>query len=384
MISVRDVENRLNLVIATSNTENTPATRDRIRPEVLRLLIDERLKRQEARRVGVTVSPQDIDRALSDVSRQIGIPVSQFPEFLESRGATMPALLDQLEAEIGWIKTVNRLADERSNVSEEEIEAEIRRIELAGGGTEYRVAEIFIAIDEPAIEPQAMALANQIVQDSRGGASFAQLARTFSQSASSEAGGDLGWVRAAQLDPRLQETLRGLDRGQIAGPIRTETGVYVFQVMDRRSVDDPALGASAVQLSQVVLPLPQQASPAQVEEQLNAARALRGQFNDCAAFAARGRELGSSLSGELGRIEVDKLPPQIRQLIAPLSPGEVSEPIRTGDGILLLMVCERARQPASDELRNSVQRRLFDQRMSSISRQTLRDLRRAAMLEVRN
>lgn len=383
IISVRDVQSRLDLVIATSNLGSSPEVRQKITPEVLRLLIDERLKRQEAGRLNVTVSPREMDQAMQEIGQQLGIPAAKIPEYLQSHGASMPALLSQLESEIAWIKAVSKMANERSDITEEEVQEEIKRLELTSGGTEYRVAEIFLPIEDDAGEGAVSDLAGRIVQESRSGANFAQLARSFSQSTSAEAGGDLGWIRAGQLGPRLDSALQGMRNGEISNPIRTETGFYIIQLMDRRTTSGVGLGASAVRLSQVVLPLPAQASQAQVDEQLRKARDLRGRATDCTAFAAEGRALGSSLSGDLGRIELDKLPPQIRQIIDPLPVGQVSDPIRTGDGVVVLMVCERENVAISPELRASVQRRLFEQRMSAISRQTLRDLRRTSLIDVR-
>jgi Parvulin-like peptidyl-prolyl isomerase len=383
VISVRDLQNRVDLVIATSNFGATADVRQKITPEVLRLLIDERLKRQEASRLNVTVSPRDIEQALQDIGQQLGVSPAQVPEYLQSHGAAMPALLGQLESEIAWIKAVSKMANERSSVSDEEVEEEIQRLGLTSGGTEYRVSEIFLPVDDAANEASAMELAGRIVQESRSGANFAQLARTFSQSTSAEAGGDLGWIRAGQLGSRLDAAVQNLTKGEVSNPIRTETGIYILQLGDRRTAPGIALGPSAVRLSQIVLPLPVGATQAQVDEQLQKARALRGTITDCDAFAARGKELGSSLSGDLGRIDVDKLPPQIRQIIDPLAAGQVSDPIRTGDGVVVLMVCERENVTISPELRASVQRRLFEQRMLAVSRQTLRDLRRTALIDVR-
>lgn len=384
VISGRDLQNRLDLVIATSNFGDTTDVRQKITPEVLRLLIDERLKRQEANRLNVTVSPRDIDQALQDIGQQLGISAAQVPEYLRSHGAAMPALLGQLESEIAWIKAVSKMANERSSISDEEVEEEIKRVGLTSGGTEYHVAEIFLPIDDAANEASAMELAGRIVQQSRSGANFGQLARTFSQSTSAEAGGDLGWIRAGQLGSRLDAAVQSMSNGEVSNPIRTETGIYILQLVDRRTTQGIALGPSAVRLSQIVLPLPPNAPQAQVEEQLRKAHELRGTVSDCDAFAASGKALGSSLSGDLGRIDVDKLPPQISQIIAPLSVGQVSDPIRTGDGVVVLMVCERENVTVSPEMRASVQRRLFEQRMLAISRQTLRDLRRTALIDIRN
>lgn len=383
IISRRDLDSRIDLVVATGNLGSEPDVRQKIAPEVLRLLVDDRLKQQEARRLNITVSQRDVDRALGDVARQLGVDPQRIPEYLAARGATMPALISQLETEIGWIKTVSKAGGERAQISEEEIEQEVARLRGTTGAVEYRVAEVFLPVDESVDERQAMDLAQRIVRESRAGGSFAALARTFSQSTTAEQGGDLGWVRAGQIDPRLEAAVQRLDPGQVAEPIRTEGGIYVIELVNRRNAPAVDGGGTVLTLHQVLLPLTPTAAGPAVAEQLGKVADLRANSKTCADFSSRGRQLGATSAGDLGRVELDKLPPQIRQMVGSLSVGQISEPIRSPDGIVLLMVCDRQEEAISADVRAQVERRLFEQRMSAASRQLLRDLRRTALLDVR-
>ena len=133
----------------------------------------------------------------------------------------------------------------------------------------------------------------------------------------------------------------------------------------------------------MVLPLSPQAPSAVVAEQLTKAAELRSNPGTCADFSGRGRQLGAVSAGDLGRVELDKLPPPVRQVVAPLPAGQVGEPLRTADGVILLMVCDREEQALSPDVRAQVERRIFEQRMSAAARQQLRDLRRTALLDIR-
>ena len=383
VISKRDLDARIDLVVATGNLENQPDVRQKIAPEVLRLLIDDRLKQQEARRLNVTVAQRDLDRALADIAKQLGVEPARIPDYLQARGATMTSLLNQVETEIAWIKTVSKIAGERVTVSDEDVDEEMARLRGSAGGIEYRVAEVFLPIDDAANETRVQDLADRIVRDSKGGASFAALARTFSQSASAEAGGDLGWVRPGQIDARLDRVLQQLNPGEVSAPIRTETGIYILQLVNRRTASAVEGSATVLTLHQVVLPLAPQAPPAAVAEQFAKAAELRSKPGTCAEFSSRGRQLGAVSAGDLGRVDLDKLPPPVRQVVAPLTPGQVGEPLRTNDGLVLLMVCDRQDQVMSPDVRSQVERRIFEQRMSAAAQQQLRDLRRTALLDIR-
>lgn len=67
-----------------------------------------------------------------------------------------------------------------------------------------------------------------------GQADFAQLAREHSQDGSAREGGDLGWVNPGTFVPEFEDTLNGLQPGQIADPVISRFGVHLVQLMERR------------------------------------------------------------------------------------------------------------------------------------------------------
>ena len=214
IISVHDLENRIALTLVTSNLENRPDVIQRLAPQMLRGLVDEKLKLQEARRLNIVVSQRDIDDALGRISRQINLPPDQIAGFLGQRGASMKSLIEQVEAEIAWIKTISRLEGSRVVIGEDEIDIELARISANSGQPEYRVAEIFLPVEDPAQEDQVKQLADRLLGELAAGASFPSLARNFSQAASAAVGGDLGWVRRGQLVSRLDDALPQLNPGE--------------------------------------------------------------------------------------------------------------------------------------------------------------------------
>lgn len=69
-----------------------------------------------------------------------------------------------------------------------------------------------------------------------GQASFAQLARQYSQDGSATKGGDLGWSQPGQFVPEFQQVLDRMQPGQISQPVATRFGVHLIQLMERRDV----------------------------------------------------------------------------------------------------------------------------------------------------
>lgn len=242
VISLHDLENRMALALVTSNLEDRPEVRQRIAPQILRSLIDDRLKVQEARRLNVVVTQNEINDALERIARQVNMPASEIPRFLASRGVKMSTLIEQIEAELAWLKTVNRLEGNRVQVGEDEIDTELNRMRQNAGQPEYRIADIFLPIDDPADEPRVRQLAERLLVQLREGARFPALARNFSQAASAAVGGDLGWVRRGQLPSQLDAVLPELEPGEVSAPIRTPVGFYLILMIDKRTSQGLAEG----------------------------------------------------------------------------------------------------------------------------------------------
>lgn len=69
-----------------------------------------------------------------------------------------------------------------------------------------------------------------------GLASFAQLARQYSEDGSGAKGGDLGFAAPGQFVPEFEKALTALQPGQISDPVVTRYGVHLIQLIERREV----------------------------------------------------------------------------------------------------------------------------------------------------
>jgi peptidyl-prolyl cis-trans isomerase SurA len=292
-------------------------------------------------------------------------------------------LVDQVESEIGWLKAVNRIAGDRVAISPEEIEQELARSRGSDGG-EFRVSEIFLGVDDPTEQPRVEELARRLVADTRNGANFAALARTFSAGPSAAAGGDLGWLPRDELDGQMASVLATLQPGQVSDPIRAQGGYFILYLADRRSGDATAAEKTTVTLQQVFLPV-SSSSPTEAElrEKGRAAQEIVAGARNCTELETRSRQFPDAMSRKVGQVDLQQLPPEVQRVIMPLAPGQSTPPVRVAEGFLVLMVCDRIVEDASAQQRSAIERRLRDQRLSAIARRQLRDLRRTALLDVR-
>lgn len=66
---------------------------------------------------------------------------------------------------------------------------------------------------------------------------FATLARQFSDDGSANNGGDLGWINPGDTVPPFEKAMDTLTINEISGPVKTQFGWHIIQVLERRDQD---------------------------------------------------------------------------------------------------------------------------------------------------
>jgi peptidyl-prolyl cis-trans isomerase SurA len=383
VISFYDLEQRLGLVISSAGLKNNIETRRRLRSQVLRTLVDESLQLQEAKRLEIEVKEKDLDVAKRLIEKQNRIPEGRFADFVAARRISMDAVVNQLKAEIAWTKVVNRRLRPTIQISDEEIEEVLERYQASAGKEERHVLEIYLAVDQAGQQESVRRAAQRLVEQVRGGADFQALARQFSQGATAAQGGDIGWILEGQLSPELETALAALKPGGISSPIEAPGGFYIFVLRQKRVRGGADPLAVKVALKQIVLSLPGDAKPSVVERQQSRARDIAADISGCDDLAATARQHGVGKPGDLGELHIGELPDRFRSVVAGLAVGQASPPLRTPDGLHVLVVCSRVEPKATIPDRDTIIDRIGRRRLTMMSRRYLRDLRRDAVVEYR-
>ncbi|HEX2527483.1 MAG TPA: peptidylprolyl isomerase [Geminicoccus sp.] len=419
VISTGDLEDRVSLALASSGLSNTQENRDRLRPQVLRLYIDETLQRLEAQRLGLRATVEEVQRTLGNIAQRNNMTMDQLDEFLRRQGSDLLTLKRQIETQILWAKVVNRQLRPRVRVGPDQVDLAIKDAERARNEPQWLIAEITLPVVVPAQEDEVRADAEELAQTLRNGAAFPALAREFSGSASAQYGGDLGWVQPSSLSEDTRSVIEGMSVGEIKGPVRTNAGWQLFMLRARRAPGEnaqveappappppapaqPAKPPSRVRLAQLVIPVPENATEADTEKLIQQASGYQRRLGSCDALRREAAKEDSGFDGDLGWLEVADLPEVLRQLVTNLPNNRLSPPLTGPAGIQLIMVCERvggaparAAEPARPVERTppppplpsmeraAVQERLESQQLDRLAERYLRDLRRDAYVDLR-
>ncbi|HYM73391.1 MAG TPA: peptidylprolyl isomerase [Stellaceae bacterium] len=384
VISVFDLVSRMRMVMLSSNLPDSAETRQRVGAQVLRGLVDEKLQLQEAKKQNIVATDEEINAALAQIEKQNNMQAGGLNAFLKARGIDRSSLITQVTASIVWAKLVRRMASQTTEISDEEVDDAMKRLKEHAGEPQSRVAEIFLAVDNPGQDAEVRGLAEKLIEQMKQGARFSAIAQQFSQSATAAVGGDMGWMRPDQLSPDLAKAVAGLKPGELSAPVRTSAGYYLMLVLDRRTGN---LGSSQqgtiYDMVQVVFPLPPKPSEAVKRAVLGEIQTVRAAKN-CPEMLKIGQEKAPQLSSQ-GKVNIASLAPQMRELVTKLPVGQPSPPILQRNGVGIVMVCskeaptEKPGEPKREEVFDS----LLRQKLDTMSRRYLRDLRRAAYVDVR-
>ena len=380
IITRYDVIARLGIALSSSNVEDTPEIRQRLGSQILRTLMDERLQSQEARRFGINVSEREIAEQIADIETRNNLQPGGLDRFFRSNRLDIEALKEHLRVEAAWNKLLARRVAPRVEVGIDEVEARLAERRAAVGSSEYVVSEIFLAMNDPAREGEVRAVADGIVAQLRAGASFEGLARQFSQSSSAAIGGDLGRVRAGQLDSRLEAALDSLAPNSFSLPVRLENGFYILLLRERRVVEGSAAEEAEFALKRLHFTAPDGAAPAQSETLRERAAAVGSTVAGCTDMERAATEAGIEEPVDAGRVKLGNLPEQLQREVSSLEPDIASSPIPWEGGFLVLMVCERITTPEDTREREAIARQLRVERINRRADRYLQDLRRTALI----
>lgn len=382
-ISSFDINQRLRLVIAVAGGVSSEQEFLKVREQVIRSMVDERLQIQEAKTVEMVIEDAQLDEFFRRRAQGLNQTPEQLEQALRGIGSSKKTMLDQMEAEIAWSQLVQGRLGSFVNVSDEEVEAYIQRIYDNRGKFEYRLAEIVLLVDSPEQEASVKANAEELVDRIKKGASFPDLAQQLSASSTAAVGGDLGWITADDMDPTYAQIIKDLPVGDVSEPIRTAGGYVILAQRDRRRILTADPLDTQITLRQLHLTTEQMQDEAAVAKYRAAVGNLHNEDTSCGQVAQYAEASGAEGRNEIGTLRLRDLQPEIRGAVQNAEVGKASEILTMDDGMRVLFVCSRTEATVQEPDFDAIYSQMEQQRLSMMGRRYLRDLRRTAIIDYR-
>ena len=389
VISEADIDNRARLFAISTGLPMSSEVIARLRPQMLRQLVDERLRIQEAQRRKIVIQDAQIAAAIKDLETRNNMQPGALRAKLASDGVSTRTLIDQIRAQLAWSQLLREMVSEKINVTESDVAEQQKLAVQQVGQTEYRLGEIFIPVDDPANSADAQRFAETVITELHAGAPFPLVAAQFSQTQSALEGGALGWVQTNQLDPAVAQIVTQMPVGAISNPVRVPGGFSIVALQAKREIGHDM--ATMVTLRQAFFPftapLTDPQNPTEQQRQaLAKARSIEGSVKSCDQMEAVAKANNqANRPVDPGEVRVEGVnPPAFRQLLASIPIGKPTEPLISRDGIAIITVCTRAEKNLGEITAAEIQHRMVSERVDMLSQQAMRDLRRKATIDMRD
>jgi peptidyl-prolyl cis-trans isomerase SurA len=232
--SLQPYAERIKTLGYSSNQEHTMLFK--VREEILRKLIDEKIEDQRIKRLNIVVSEQEVDRTIERIKENNYLTDEEFRAGLKAEGLTIDKYRERLKAQLLRSKLINREIKSKIVITNEDIKTYYdSHSEKYGGETKYhlrnilmRVSPLADAIEKRRVKKEIEAVLAKL----KNGEPFENLVAAYSESPVASEGGDLGLFTLDKLSPTLREAVKDLKAGELTPVLDTEHGYQIFLVQE--------------------------------------------------------------------------------------------------------------------------------------------------------
>ena len=232
---------------------------------------------------------------------------------------------------------------------------------------------LFMTVGKPDAEvDEIRKKAEEILKQAKKGAKFDELAKKNSEDpGTKEKGGDLGWIIQGQTVPEFEKAAFSLPPGSISDLVKTQYGFHIIKVLERQTAHTKPFEEVKDSIRAPLMLTKADDEASKVADQL--AAAIRKSNKTPLADLAKDFHLQVSQTRAVAA--TDQLlelgnSPEIKNSIFRLRGGEVSSPIRTDRGYVVLALKQLipSHQGSLDEVRDKIVASIKQEKAQQVAR----------------
>ncbi|SOH93661.1 peptidyl-prolyl cis-trans isomerase SurA [Monaibacterium marinum] len=345
---------------------------DLLDDRVVEDLTEEALMRQEADRLGIDIGNAQISAAFESYTAARDASPEGFTAALRRGGIDVDTVMQQIDAQLGWQQAMQARFRSRAIPDQTDLEEAVL-LNATGTTREVLLAEIAIPFAERG-EARTRELIVELAAELQAGGDFAAAARQYSRTPTRSNGGEIGWIAVTDLPPAMRAEVDLIDIGGVSRPIPITRGVSLLAVNGERQIAAQDNDTVTLTYARATFPLSLGEEAART-----AALAARREIQTCSDVEAGSFGEGS---GTVGPVTLAGISPALFSVIATAQTGSVSQPIRTGDSLSIIVICSRNVE-LDEETRRVVQDQIFANRIGAYADGYMQELLRDAIVETR-
>jgi foldase protein PrsA len=218
---------------------------EQYKTEVLGFLIRSTWLDQEATKLNVKVTENDLQKQIDAIKKQQFTQKGSYEKFLQNAGLTNEDVLFQQRVQQLQSKITAKVTKGKDNVTDAQIEAYYNKNKSRFASPERRDLRIVLT--------KSKAKAAQAKKALQSGQSWKSVAKKYSIDQASKAnGGKLAGVAKGQQEKALDTAVFAASKGKLTGPVKTQFGWYVFEVAKVTKAKQQTLDESKASIKQIL------------------------------------------------------------------------------------------------------------------------------------
>jgi len=211
--------------------------------QLLFQLIDQKLIDLQIKRLGINISPEEVDKTVARIKEEQGLTRPEdFAKALLQEGLSESEFKNKIKEQIQRYRLVSREIGSKIIISENQVREYYEKNKIKFQKSEgVQLAHIFLPFSEKTPQEERLKQKKkmeEIWDRLLKGEDFDKLAREVSQDFSGAQGGNLGMFTMEEIDPSLRNVISSLKPGEFSSVLQSSQGWQIVKLIDLTGVKE--------------------------------------------------------------------------------------------------------------------------------------------------
>ena len=380
-ITMMDLDARIRLIIISSNLPNNLETRKNLSGQVLQSLISERLQHQEAKKLGIRVTNQEVENNIKFIEKQNNMPENQLIETLFKNGVPKSALPIRLKSNLIMQKLLQNIIRPKVVINNNEVNNEYNNLLANNGKMEYKFSEISFNFSNLSKKEDIILIAKQIRKKIIEENNFHVIGKRIQENGTGIYKNN-NWKLTNKINKDIYLQIETMEKDEISELVLTNTGVSIIKIDEKREFKIPELSQTVSDIAFISTDLPINKNKIDlfIEDIKNKTKNIKS----CDEMTELSKIYGNKKGKYLGKILLKNLPKYFIEELKNLNVNQPSKPIVADDGIYVTMICNYNKDLNQEyALKEMIKDNIRNRSTIILKERYLLDLNRKALIDVR-
>jgi peptidyl-prolyl cis-trans isomerase SurA len=206
---------------------------------LLKHIIDEKVIDDEVKKQNLNITIERVEQEINSIQKRNNITREQLIEALKKEGTNFSDYQEFIKKRIERQSIIEKVITSKIKISDEDVIAtyEAKDHAVSATSSEFKISHILFREGKRSDSEQKKR-AEEVLAKIKNGGNFEALASQYSEDPNFNEGGFLGTFKSGETLKPIEDAVRTLTPGEVAGPIKTKLGYQIVKLLERHSIPD--------------------------------------------------------------------------------------------------------------------------------------------------